>query len=236
MISGDGNSVVFTSSATNLVAGTMSSLGRTYVRNLATGEIRVASISNSGVPANQACVRPAISADGSCVAFDSPARNLVPVDWNNTKVFVRDSKPAVTLVYCAAKVNSAGCAPRIDGIGQPRVSGTGTYWVVADRVINQKNGLLFYGWNDNSVPFQGGTLCVAPPTTRTALQNSGGLSGANDCSGTFQFDMNAWARSGADAQLVPGTDVHCQYWYRDPGLVGQNKTGLSDALRFTLQP
>ncbi len=235
-ISGDGLSVVFSSHATNLVGGTTFSMSRIYVRNLSTGETRIESISNSGALANQACIRPAISEDGSCVVFDSTARNLVPVDFGSTKVFVRDSTPALTLVYCAAKVNSAGCAPRIDGVGQPRLSGTAAYWVVADRVINQKNGLLFYGWNGNNVPFQGGTLCVAPPTTRTTLQNSGGLLGPDDCTGTFQFDMNAWARSGVDAQLVPGADVHCQYWYRDPGLAGPNKTGLSDALRFTLQP
>lgn len=235
-IRGDGSEVAFASTATDLVVGTQSSSARLFVRNLASGITRLESISNGGVPSNGSIYDFCWSADGTALAFTDYSTTLMPVTWTGPEVFVRDSTPALTLVYCAAKLNSAGCAPRIDGIGQPRLSGTAPYWVVADRVINQKNGLLFYGWNGNNVPFQGGTLCVAPPTTRTTLQNSGGLSGANDCTGTFQFDMNAWARSGADAQLVPGTDVHCQYWYRDPGLVGPNKTGLSDALRFTLQP
>lgn len=235
-LSSDGTRIAFLSSATDLVPGLLTATSRLFVRDLINGTTALESISNGGVPSNGSIYDFCWSADGTALAFTDYSTTLMPVTWTGPEVFVRDSTPALTLVYCAAKLNSAGCAPRIDGIGQPRLSGTAPYWVVADRVINQKNGLLFYGWNGNNVPFQGGTLCVAPPTTRTTLQNSGGLSGANDCTGTFQFDMNAWARSGADAQLVPGTDVHCQYWYRDPGLVGPNKTGLSDALRFTLQP
>jgi Tol biopolymer transport system component len=235
-LASNGSAVVFVSSATNMLGGTLSNLTRIYVRDLVGGGLRVESVSNAGVLANQSCTRPSISGDGSCVVFDSPSRNLLPVDWGNTKVFVRDSTPALSYVYCAAKVNSQGCAPRIEGVGTPSLSSGLPYWVTAVRIINQKNGLLFYGFAPNNVPFQDATLCVAPPTVRTTMQSSGGLVGPEDCTGTFQLDMNAWARSGADARLVPGADVHCQYWYRDPALVGPNKTGLSDALRFTYAP
>jgi hypothetical protein len=235
-LASNGSAVVFVSSATNMLGGTLSNLTRIYVRDLVGGGLRVESVSNAGVLANQSCTRPSISGDGSCVVFDSPSRNLLPVDWGNTKVFVRDSTPALSYVYCAAKVNSQGCAPRIEGVGTPSLSSGQPYWVTAVRIINQKNGLLFYGFAPNNVPFQDATLCVAPPTVRTTMQSSGGLVGPEDCTGTFQLDMNAWARSGADARLVPGADVHCQYWYRDPALVGPNKTGLSDALRFTYAP
>jgi hypothetical protein len=228
--------VVFVGDGNDLVPGITTRGYRVYVRNLVTGITRLESVSNGGIPNDYGAGAPTFSADGSVLAFRCSAPNLLPLDFNSTEIFLRDSTPALNFVYCAAKLNSQGCAPRIEGAGTPSLSSGLPYWVTAMRIINQKNGLLFYGFDSNSVPFQGGTLCVAPPTVRTTMQNSGGLVGPDDCTGTFQLDMNAWAASGADSRLVPGTDVHCQYWYRDPALPGLNKTGLSDALRFTYAP
>jgi hypothetical protein len=236
IIRGDGTEVAFVGEADDLVPGIVTRASRVYVRNLVTGITRLESVSNGGIPNDYGAGAPTFSADGSVLAFRCSAPNLLPLDFNSTEIFLRDSTPALNFVYCAAKVNSQGCAPRIEGAGTPSLSSGLPYWVTAMRIINQKNGLLFYGFDSNSVPFQGGTLCVAPPTLRTTMQNSGGLVGPDDCTGTFQLDMNAWAASGADSRLVPGTDVHCQYWYRDPALPGLNKTGLSDALRFTYAP
>jgi hypothetical protein len=110
-------------------------------------------------------------------------------------------------------------------------------------VINQKPGLLFYGFADPaSTPFSGGTLCVQAPIRRTPVRLSGGNPlPANDCSGRFEIDLNAFAAGslgGAPSSLLrlPGTAVNTQWWGRDPGFAPPFNTTLSDALQFVLLP
>jgi hypothetical protein len=102
---------------------------------------------------------------------------------------------------------------------------------------------LFYGVNGPAaVPFQQGTLCVKTPIKRTAGQSSGGTPApANDCSGTWSIDMNAFAVSAGPpaplpALVVPGTTVNCQWWGRDPGFAAPNNTQLSNGLSFSICP
>ena len=96
---------------------------------------------------------------------------------------------------------------------------------------------LFYGVNGAAaVPFLGGTKCVSAPIRRTPLQSSGGAPApAEDCSGIYALDMNAFAVGAAGgnplpALTTPGTVVHCQWWGRDPGFIAT----LSDGLTYTI--
>jgi len=134
-------------------------------------------------------------------------------------------------VYCVGKQNSAGCTPAIDASGHATLSGLDDFHVVATSVLNQKLGLVFWGFNPASTPFQGGTKCVASPTRRTPLQASGGSAlPAIDCTGSYDF---FWSHAYAASKgLTGGTDLYCQYWYRDSG--ASFATGLSNALQFTL--
>lgn len=120
--------------------------------------------------------------------------------------------------YCQAKLNSLGCTPAISWAGQlPSVSDPDAFLVTASGVLNQKNGLLFYGLSGRgSATFQGGTLCVRQPVRRTGVQTSGGSTVGDDCSGTFSFDFSAWLDSGIDPNLAAGITVDAQYWSRDP--------------------
>ena len=102
--------------------------------------------------------------------------------------------------------------------------------------LNNRNGLLFYGYGPNNVPFLGGTLCVAPPLRRTAVQNSGGNPPPNDCSGTFSFDFNQQIQSGVDPFLVAGGQANAQYWSRDPLIPDGSGASLSDAVGFEICP
>ena len=136
--------------------------------------------------------------------------------------------------YCIAKTASQGCKATVSLSGTPSTTGSAPFLVNATQVVNNKNGLLFYGFAPWNVPFQGGTLCVAGLVRRTSLQFSGGNSGAPDCSGSFSYDFNALIQSGIDPLLASGEEVFAQYWYRDPA--SASSTGLSDGAQFTIQP
>ena len=139
--------------------------------------------------------------------------------------------PAVGEVYCTAKPNSQACTPAIAGTGALELSSQAPLEIAASSVLAGKPGLLFYGFAAAAIPFQDATLCVLPPLRRTLPQQAAGDLGV-PCSGSYAFDMKAHIASGADALLVPGAQVFCQFWSRDPGVPSQ--TGLTDALALEL--
>jgi len=138
-------------------------------------------------------------------------------------------------VYCSAKTNSQGCLPAITTAGEPSLGTSAPFTIGAVDVLNQKYGLLVYGTVSAFTPFQGGTLCVAGPR-RVGSQVSGGTLGPPDCTGTFAFDFNAYAQSGADPALTVGSTVSAQWYYRDVQDPAGFGSGLTDAVRFVLCP
>jgi len=136
--------------------------------------------------------------------------------------------------YCTAKLNSQGCMPVIHSTGYPSATQALAFRIRASHVLNNKAGILFYGYGAAATPFQGGTLCVQAPIQRVAPQQSGGNPPPPDCSGTYAYDFNERIRSGVDPGLVPGEDVYAQYWSRDPQSPSQ--TGLTDGLVFVICP
>lgn len=95
-----GRLVTFWGSASNLVAGDAN--GNThdvFVRDLAAGQTTLASVSGAGVQGNNLSAFPAISGDGTTVAFGSNASNLVPGDGNAMNdVFARELPAAPAAV------------------------------------------------------------------------------------------------------------------------------------------
>lgn len=151
--------------------------------------------------------------------------------------------PVAPQIYCIAKLNSQGCLPALSFSGLPSVSAASGFVVQCSDVVNNKSGLLFYRAPgvQNATAFQCGTLCVATPLRRTAVQFSNGNPGPNDCSGSWSLDLNCFASGGCGLVvpppelLVPGMQVNCQYWGRDTGAPPCN-TQLSDALEYTILP
>lgn len=90
-VNGGGSVVVFESGASNLVAGDTNGVCDIFVRSVATGAVRRASVTGEGAQANGVSQGPSVSADGRYVAFESYASNLVAGDTNGTwDVFVKD--------------------------------------------------------------------------------------------------------------------------------------------------
>ena len=90
----DGTKVTFTSLATNLDCLDPHPLHDVYVKDLLTGDITLLSITASGQKGNGVSMDPAISSDGSSVAFRSDSTNLHPSDPDgSTDIYVKEPKP-----------------------------------------------------------------------------------------------------------------------------------------------
>jgi Tol biopolymer transport system component len=91
VLSGDGSKVAFVSYATNLDPADIDGAGDVYVKDLATGDIALASTSDSGVKSNSSSFLASLSPDGSRVAFPSFATNLDPADTDTLDdIYVKD--------------------------------------------------------------------------------------------------------------------------------------------------
>jgi len=123
-ISGDGRYVAFSTPDLLVVPGDGNWYEDVFVRDLATGDVRIASLRADGAPADGACAEASLSSDGRFVAFASSATNLVPGDWNGQfDVFVKDLATGVVTRVSVATGD-------VEGNGQsrtPRISADGRF-------------------------------------------------------------------------------------------------------------
>ncbi len=106
VLSDDGRYVVFQAAASNLVAGDTNAVQDAFVHDRQTGTTSRLSVSSSGVEGNGDSLEPTIAGNGSAVAFESAATNLVTGDTNAAvDIFVRDLAAGTTV---RVSVDSAG--------------------------------------------------------------------------------------------------------------------------------
>ncbi|HUP42799.1 MAG TPA: hypothetical protein VM599_06265 [Thermoanaerobaculia bacterium] len=136
-VSADGSAVAFASTATNLVPGVSNGSQDIFVRDLATGAVGRVSVASDGSQAGGESSSPAISADGSVVAFASFAEDLVPGDTNGVRdVFVRDRKAGTT-----ERVSVASDGTQADGpSGLPAISASGRFVAFSSGASNLAPG------------------------------------------------------------------------------------------------
>jgi len=126
VISADGRVVAFASDADNLVAGDSNFSADVFVRDLAAGVTTRVSVGPATAQGNGDSYKPALSQDGSKVAFTSEATNLVTGDSNGVAdVFVRDRATATTTRVSIA-TGAAGVQGN-DASGQAWLSGSGQF-------------------------------------------------------------------------------------------------------------
>jgi hypothetical protein len=122
VISGNGRTIAFVSSADDLVAADYNEVQDVYVHDIASGETRLASVGLVSWGALHPSHSPAIDDSGTRVAFSSMARDLVPGDTNfQSDVFVRDlvtaSTHRVSVGPLGVQVWGWSDAPAISGDG-----------------------------------------------------------------------------------------------------------------------
>ena len=132
---------------------------------------------------------------------------------------------------CEAKVNSAGCLPRMDSVGNRNVSGPDDFHLLARNIMGGGFGFALLSPMSNNTPFFGGTLCVGGPFYRLPLVPTGGTFG--QCDGVL--DTFVPIQTFTQLGFQPGDLVYAQYWYRDSGSQMGQGYGLTDALEFRLE-
>ena len=123
VISANGRFVVFSSLASNLVAGDVGGFQDIFRHDRQTGQTIMVSQSSTGSQGNNNSFISAISADGNRIAFSSSATNLVNDDSNaRTDIFVRDVAQGTTTLVSVSSSGELGngtCSvPSISADGQ----------------------------------------------------------------------------------------------------------------------
>jgi Tol biopolymer transport system component len=124
-ISADGRWIAYASRATNLVSEpTTGTFEQIFVTDWDSMTTELVSVSSSGNPGNAISFLPALSADGSQIAFKSEAFNLVPNDTMGVPdVFVRDRTDDTT-----QRVSVDDFGNQANGLsGGPGISGDGRF-------------------------------------------------------------------------------------------------------------
>ena len=241
-VSFDGRYVSFECSASNLVLGDTNQRQDVFIRDRVVGDTTRVSLDSTGNQSTDQSNSHGLSPNGRFAFFSSQGTLALPAGPPNVWQLYLHDRGLVCITpyaYCTAKTNSLGCTPGIATYGCSSVSASNGFFVLGFQVRNNKSGLLFYGFSGQAgLPFQGGTLCVAPPIRRTPVVNAGGNpSPANDCSGLFVTDMNAFAHgflggNPSPALLVPGQVVNAQWWGRDQGFPAPQNTTLTNGLEY----
>lgn len=124
-LSGDGQFVAFSSSASNLVGKDTNNAVDAFLRDRKTGKTVRVSVSSTGAETTTGIGNGIVdvSADGRYVVFTSFADNLVSGDTGNEDVFLRDVK-AGTTVRVSQPVRTDGFD---GGSRSPSISGDGRY-------------------------------------------------------------------------------------------------------------
>ncbi|HVS17462.1 MAG TPA: integrin alpha [Planctomycetota bacterium] len=135
--------------------------------------------------------------------------------------------------YCTTSPNSAGDGALMGWSGSAGVAATDLVLNVSDAPPHTP-GMFFFGAEQAALPFDQGTLCIAPPLRRlhpVLLTSRGG-----------EASYALWqARSWSTAAFVPGTTWNFQFLYLDKQTDKQRRScgrafNLSDGLSVTFTP
>lgn len=106
VFSPDGTKIAFYSSASNLVSGDTNGQGEIFIKDLVTGETTRIATDALGVEGNNDSIHAVFSPDGTKIAFQSNASNLVSSDTNGSgDIFVKN---LVTGVVTSVSTDSSG--------------------------------------------------------------------------------------------------------------------------------
>ncbi len=113
--SSDGTKILFTSVASDLVAGDTNGREDVFVKDLITGTLTRVSTETGGAQLNGASTAPAFSGDGRSVVFQTNASNAGRDGNTTTDIFVKDLETGILrqITYPGTAANSFSTSPSI---------------------------------------------------------------------------------------------------------------------------
>lgn len=146
-ISTNGQSALFESTASDLVAGDTNQAADIFIRDLAGGATLLVSVSTNGLPGNGASRSAVMTPDGRYVAFVSEASDLVPGDTNRiADIFVRDLQTlATTLVSVGAVSTNPAAGLPVGSSESPRITTDGRWVAFSSTATNLVPGVRTVG-------------------------------------------------------------------------------------------
>ncbi len=199
-ISGDGSTVAFSSAATTLVPDDTNGVRDLFVVTLATGEVERVSVASDGTEANFDSTFSALSQDGSVVAFQSGASNLVPSDTNGMvraldgfDVFVRDRAAGRT-----ERVSVSSTGAELGESMSPSISADGRY-VAFQSIRPDEDPASFTAIDDAFVHDR-----VTRATERITSTPKGNLPSGGSANPMLVADGSAVVLQSDAPDLVPG--------------------------------
>lgn len=203
-ISVDGNWITFVSGATNLVPGDSNGTSDIFAYNVATGAITLVSVDSQGYQANHGSDWPVVSSNGSVVAYQSVATNLVPGDtndggyagngWSGTDVFMFDMASSTTT---RVSVDSHGGQANAESYA-PSISADGGTIVYRSNATNLVSGDTNGGSDVFAYDVATGT------TTRVSVSSSGQQADGVSYSPVISADGDTVVFESSAANLVTG--------------------------------
>jgi len=229
-IAADGGAVVFETNA-RLHADDSNGLCDIYLRDLATGETLLMSLSSTGAAANGASSRASVAADGQVIAFSSTASNLVGGDANGlSDIFVRDRAAGTTY---RVSLTEGGLEATGGPSNYPDISGDGRSIAFVSSARNMVPGPAPASDQIYVRDLGRGPYYTAAGVVE--LAEGGPLAGAVVAADTGQATMTASDGSFALSDLSPGTRTltpsHPGYAFDPPSIAVELPPDASD-LRF----
>jgi Tol biopolymer transport system component len=240
-ISDDGRYSVFSTWATNLVAGDTNGYGDVFLRDRQAGTTELVSRTWDGNPANYASDYSSVSDDARYVAFDSGATNLVPIWLFNGDVYVRDRSYVVMTSACDPGSGGVAACPcgnppagagrgcdNSAGTGGASLSAAGTAYLGMDRLVFTTNGekstatsVLLQGTSTLAAgtAYGQGVRCVGGTMKR--LFTKAAVAGSVTMPDSNAGDPSISARSVAlGSPIAAGETRSYLVFYRDPVVLG----------------
>jgi Tol biopolymer transport system component len=204
-ISADGRYVAFKSASSMLVAGDTNGVGDIFVRDRLNGTTERVSVDSNGVEANNVSDRPAISADGRCVVFESDAHNLVPGAIQH-QIYVHDRQTGTTEMASMSSSGEQGGSFSL----WPAISGDGRYVAFSSSSSNLVPGDT-NGCTDIFVRDR-----LTATTERVSLTTGGGQADHDCLEPSISADGRYVAFCAAATNLAPGdTNFKLDIYARD---------------------
>lgn len=199
-LSADASTVAFHSSATNLDPGDNDAARDVYARDLLSGTIQLVSTTQAGVKGNADSFAPAISADGTLVAFQSFATNLHPSDADlYLDVYLKDLSSGVLRLLSAS---DSGVKGNGDSFA-PAISADGTRVAFASDATNLDPGDSERRFDVYVKRVSTGDIVLASRSAGGTNSNGDSLSPTLSAHGrVVAFDSSATNLTGADADSI----------------------------------